>query len=174
MSSTITPFASYFFLHNRNKGRYFAQCFIECWQYACMNKGKRFTDLIHIYSLQGFTTSENDSMILILRFSFTNFCWRTWKLDTIYFLAYAYLIRIFWTFHVWIIYQVGVFIRNVDAIYLFALPLRLISYLIQLLPTLDQYRVIKLLIFPVNCLLSLIYISNAQRWIPSRSNSNYF
>ena len=41
--------------------------------------------LIHVYCLQGFSSSKDDGMILIFKFPFTNIYWMTWKLDAVYF-----------------------------------------------------------------------------------------
>lgn len=53
--------------------------------YQNRNQGKY---LIHVYCLQSFSPSKNDGMILIFGFPFTNICWTTRKLDTVYFLEY--------------------------------------------------------------------------------------
>lgn len=59
--------------------------------YCNSKKQKWWANLIHVYGLQGFSTSKNNGMILIFRFSFTNHCWRTWKLDAVDFLRLEYM-----------------------------------------------------------------------------------
>lgn len=44
------------------------------------------TYLIHVYGLQCLSPSENYGVVLVFGFSFTDLCWRTWKLDSVYFL----------------------------------------------------------------------------------------
>lgn len=115
-------------------------------------------------------------MILIFRFPFPNFR-RTRKLDTVFpsmiaeeNIAYSSYMKTERSY-----FSKENFCANNKSLRkkhllkkILCFPSQTHSYLIQFITSFHQYGVVNFLGLPINSFITLIYVSNTQRWIPER------